>query len=163
MTTIGPMAENAVATDQQQLLPLIEHLARLGRRASEAALTPGALRPRHFVALRYLNEHGPVGQQGLADALSLDPSNVVLLLNELEDAGLAVRRRDPADRRRHIVALSADGVGALCRAYGDLGAVEDRLFGALDADERAQLHHLLARVVRVDPAQCAADDDVTGC
>jgi DNA-binding MarR family transcriptional regulator len=152
------MAENVVFTDQQ-LLPLIDHLARLGKRATEAALQPGAPRPRHFVALRYLKEQGPVGQHALADALKLDPSNVVILLNELEEYGLAVRRRDPADRRRHIVALSADGEGALCRAYGDLGQIEDRLFSALDADERTQLHQLLMRAVGVE-AQCAVDDDV---
>ena len=81
-----------------QLLPLLDHFARVGRRAYEGVMAPGGLRPRHLVALKLLSE-GPQSQQGLADALSLDPSNVVGLLNELEERDLVVRRRDPLDRR----------------------------------------------------------------
>src|ERR1700685_562213 len=103
------MAETREQLEDQQLLPLLDHLARVGRRAAELSMSPGGLRPRHLIALRMLSEQGPVSQQGLADALSLDPSNVVGLLNELEERGLITRRRDPADRRRHIVELSAAG------------------------------------------------------
>jgi MarR family len=89
-----------------QLLPLLDHFARVGRRAYEGVTAPGGLRPRHLVALKLLSEQRSQSQQGLADALSLDPSNVVGLLNELEERDLVVRRRDPLDRRRHIVELS---------------------------------------------------------
>ena len=101
---------------EEQLLPLLDHLARVGRRAAETSMSPGSLRPRHLIALKLLSEHGPASQQGLGEALSLDPSNVVGLLNELEDRGLISRRRDPADRRRHIVELSPAGAGELCQA-----------------------------------------------
>jgi DNA-binding MarR family transcriptional regulator len=40
-------------------------------------MVPGGLRPRHLVALKLLSERGAQGQRGLAEALSLDPSNVV--------------------------------------------------------------------------------------
>jgi DNA-binding MarR family transcriptional regulator len=132
---------------EEQLLPLLDHLARVGRRAAETSMTPGSLRPRHLIALKLLSEHGPAGQQGLAEALSLDPSNVVGLLNELEDRGLISRRRDPADRRRHIVELSPAGAGALCQAQIRLTLVEDELLKVLSADERATLYRLLTRVV----------------
>ena len=121
------------ATVDQRLLPLLEHLVRVGRRASESSMSPGGLRPRHLIALKLLRERGPANQQGLSEALSLDPSNVVGLLNELEERGLITRRRDRADRRRHIVELSSLG--------------EDELFSALSAEERATLHELLLRVV----------------
>jgi DNA-binding MarR family transcriptional regulator len=141
-----PGAAGAAGADEQ-LLPLLDHLARVGRRAAEGSMTPAGLRPRHLIALTLLNEHGPAGQHGLAEALSLDPSNVVGLLNELEDRGLITRRRDPADRRRHIVELSKAGAGELCLAQTRLTLVEDQLFKALSADERATLYRLLARVV----------------
>ncbi len=137
-----------------RLLPLLEYLARVGRRAVEATLAPGGLRPRHLIALRLLNEHGPASQQGLADSLSLDPSNVVGLLNELEDRQLVTRRRDPADRRRHIVELSPRGEEELCLSYGRLRLVEDDLFGALSADERATLYDLVVRAVGVASPPC---------
>src|ERR1700682_795939 len=94
------------AAVDQRLLPLLEHLARVGRRAFETTLEPGGLRPRHLIALKLLSDQGPASQQALAESLSLDPSNVVGLLNELEERGLITRRRDSADRRRHIVETS---------------------------------------------------------
>src|SRR5882762_5405897 len=107
----------AAATLDQRFLPLLEHLVRVGRRAAETTMAPGGLRPRHLIALKLLSERGPANQQGLSEALSLDPSNVVGLLNELEERGLITRRRDRADRRRHIVELSALGEDELALAY----------------------------------------------
>jgi len=146
---------SAVATHQS--LPLLEHLARVGRRAAETSLEPGGLRPRHFITLRLLSDHGPASQQGLAEALRLDPSNVVGLLNELEERGLVTRRRDPVDRRRHIVELSDVGRVELDEASARLGCVEDELLAALSPQERETLYELLVRAASIDSAQCAAD------
>src|SRR3979409_2635332 len=132
------MAEPARKTGTaRRLLPLLGHLARVGRRAFEATLEPGDLRPRHLIALNLLSEQGPASQQALADSLSLDPSNVVGLLNELEERGLIMRRRDSADRRRHIVELSPRGQEALCGAYDRLRRIDDDLPSPLSAQERA--------------------------
>src|ERR1700676_5655803 len=151
------------AVDDQRLLPLLEHLARVGRRAAETSMSPGGLRPRHLIALKLLSEHGPASQHGLAEALSLDPSNVVGLLNELEERGLITRRRDPADRRRHIVELSATGGDELCLAYTRLRFVEDDLFSALSADERVTLYDLLVRAVGTRVPPCDVVEELPPC
>lgn len=151
-------ASDQAMTGGQRILPLIEYLARVGRRAT-GTYASGCLRPRHLIALKLLAEHGPMTQHAVGTALSLDPSNVVGLLNELEERGLVTRRRDPADRRRHIVELSPAGSGELAQTYSQLGLVEDDLFKALTAQERGTLHDLLARTVDAlspDPAPCAA-------
>jgi DNA-binding MarR family transcriptional regulator len=144
----------------QRLLPLLEHLARVGRRAAEATMSPGGLRPRHLIALKLLSEDGPASQQGLTEALRLDPSNVVGLLNELEERGLITRRRDPSDRRRHIVEISLRGEEELCLAYNRLRLVEDELLSALSAEEKTTLYHLLVRAVGVKSPPC--DDPQEG-
>jgi DNA-binding MarR family transcriptional regulator len=149
------MAEEATVMAGQQILPLIEYLARVGRRAADASLT-GCLRPRHLVALQMLDKRGPMPQHDLGPALSLDPSNVVGLLNELEERGLITRRRDRADRRRHIVSLSAGGEGELARTCSQLGTIEDELFSALSGEERATLYELLVRVVGGAPYPACA-------
>jgi DNA-binding MarR family transcriptional regulator len=150
----------------QQLLPLIDHLARVGRRATESFME-GCLRPRHIIALKLLGEHGPMAQHAVGTALSLDPSNVVGLLNELEERGLITRRRDPADRRRHIVELSAAGSGEVTQTCDQLGLVEDDLFKTLTTDERSTLYVLLSRAVEAlasadEPSGCAAPEPA-GC
>ena len=148
------MAESGAITDQQ-ILPLINHLARVARRAADTSI-PDCLRPRQLVALTLLDAHGPVSQQALGDALRLDPSNVVGLLNELEERGLVTRRRDPADRRRHIVELSAAGADELAHTSSRLRLVEDELLAALSAEDRATLHSLLVRVVGAAAPACDA-------
>ena len=71
---------------------------------------------RLLMALSYLGDHDGAPQQELADALCMDAKNVVLLLNDLEEAGHLIRRRDSEDRRRHRVYITAAGREALERA-----------------------------------------------
>ena len=143
---------------EHRMLPLLEHLARVGRRAVEASMSPGGLRTRHLIALKLLCDQGPANQQDLAEALSLDPSNVVGLLNELEERELITRRRDRTDRRRHIVELSPLGQDELTLAYTRLSSVEDDLFSALSAEERDTLYYLLVRAVGANSPPCAVDE-----
>jgi DNA-binding MarR family transcriptional regulator len=148
---------------EHRMLPWLEHLARVGRRAAEASMAPGGLRPRHLIALKLLCEQGPANQQGLAEALSLDPSNVVGLLNELEERALITRRRDRSDRRRHIVELSPLGQDELTLAYTRLSSVEDDLLSALSAEERDTLYNLLVRAVGANSPPCDVADEPPPC
>jgi len=159
-------APTAPATHQS--LVLINHLARVARRRSEVALAPTGLRPRHVVTLTILREGGAMTQGALGEALRLDPTNLVGLLNELEEASLLERRRDPLDRRRHIVELSETGHAAIARAERELASVQDEVLAHLDEDERATLHGLLLRAAegRIACDACAgAAGDATpdGC
>jgi DNA-binding MarR family transcriptional regulator len=103
---------------------------------------------RQLMVLSYLRAGAPgLQQQQLCEALWLDPNNCVLLLNELEDMGYVERRRDPSDRRRHVVAITDDGRTALERAERAQEEIGDELLAALSDDERATLRSLLSRVV----------------
>jgi DNA-binding MarR family transcriptional regulator len=95
--------------------------------------------------LSYLSSGAPALQQQLCESLWLDPNNCVLLLNELEDLGYVQRKRDPADRRRHVVELTEAGQAALERAEQAQESLGDELFGALSDEERATLRSLLGR------------------
>jgi DNA-binding MarR family transcriptional regulator len=128
-----------------QSLALINHLARVSRRGSQEALDPLGLRPLHLVALTLLRDHGSATQQALAEALRIDASNLVGLLNDLERKHLLLRQRDPDDRRRHIVEISRAGRSTLERAERKLAAVQDDVLGALSEQERDALHGLLLR------------------
>ena len=87
--------------------------------------------------------------------MHLDPNNCVLMLNDLEDAGHVERRRDPADRRRHIVEMTPAGHKAMLAAERAMESLEDDVLGALEPDERDVLRELLARAVAGEPALTA--------
>ena len=124
---------------------LLTRLAKVVyRRSSEEQL---GMRLRWYVALSFLNDHDGASQQALGEALCVDANNLVLLLNELEAAEYAERRRDPLDRRRHLVHITATGRRALDRAERAQESVESEVLAALDPDERATLRDLLARAL----------------
>jgi DNA-binding MarR family transcriptional regulator len=140
-----------------QSLALLAHLARVGRREAESSL-PDDLRTAHLMLLTLLRDHGAATQSGLAEALRLDPSNLVGLLNDLERRGMVSRQHHPDDRRRHIVTIAENGVTELQSAEQRLAAVEDRVLGSLDPEERATLHCLLMRAAggQLPPGACNA-------
>jgi DNA-binding MarR family transcriptional regulator len=126
-------------------LALVSRLAKIFyRRSSEERL---GMTLRHFVTLSYLRDHPRAPQQDLGDALCVDASNLVLLLNEVESAGLAERRRDPSDRRRHLVALTPAGEEALAAAEEAQEGIEAEILHTLSSEERATLRRLLARAL----------------
>ncbi|MFC6022466.1 MarR family winged helix-turn-helix transcriptional regulator [Plantactinospora solaniradicis] len=122
------------------------------------ALGLAGLSPRHGMTLTRLAETGSMTQQSLLDILGVDASVLVTLLNELEDEGLVQRRRDPADRRRHIVEITPAGSAALDKVDAAVDQVERDLFATLTAEQVGQLHELLTRVrTSVNDPACTED------
>jgi DNA-binding MarR family transcriptional regulator len=128
---------------------LLTRLSRLVyRRATEDVI---GIRLKQFIALDYLNRQGGSSQQQLGQTLMLDPNNCVILLNDLEQFGYVERRRDPADRRRHMVEMTDAGRRALEHAEEKLETLEDEVLPNLDASERAKLRNLLAKAIEAAP------------
>ncbi|HEY1596399.1 MAG TPA: MarR family transcriptional regulator [Thermoleophilaceae bacterium] len=134
---------------------LLAHLGRVAKRRFADALEPTGLKGPEAFALMLLRDLGPISQQDLSERLDLDPSKLVALLNELESDGLAERRRDPCDRRRHIVEISSTGHDRLAAADRVMAEFEGEFFSGLSAGDLRELHGLLARV-----AQQVACDEV---
>lgn len=118
------------------------------RRTSEDLL---GMRLKEFVMLAHLREHTPIPQQDLGEMLCIDANNLVLLLNELESRGFAYRRRDPADRRRHLVEITDEGVEAFEEAERGIESVEDDVLASLTGDERDLLRGLLTKALEGAP------------
>jgi DNA-binding MarR family transcriptional regulator len=133
-------------------------LKRLGfalKEQSAAAYERAGLNPYHHGVLAVLDEGSRETQGAIADALGYDRGQLVGILDDLEERGFVERRRDPADRRRHIVQMTADGKRALSKLRTVSLELEDEVLAALDADERAQLHALLHRLAQRHLPACA--------
>jgi len=116
----------------------------LNRRTGEELL---GMRFKPYMTLGYIRDHPGISQQELESALFMDANSVVLILNELEAAQFSVRKRDPNDRRRHIVDITAAGRRALERADRARDGLEDEVLRGLSREERASLRSLLERVL----------------
>ena len=132
-------------------------LKRLGYAAKDQAVKAyedAGLHPYHHAVLAVLDEGSRETQGAIADALGYDRGQLVGLLDELEERSLVERRRDPADRRRHIVRLTADGKRALAKLRALARELEDEFLASLDEDERAQLHAFLRRLAAQHLPHC---------
>ena len=104
------------------------------------------LHPRHFGMLSHLAASEGQSQQALSVALGIHRSAVVALVDDLEQRGLAERRRDPVDRRAYTLYLTPAGRDLLADLKRIAVEHETELLTALDASERSQLISLLQRV-----------------
>jgi DNA-binding MarR family transcriptional regulator len=126
-------------------LALVLHLSKAVHRASSDELL--GMRLRQFMLLSYLERRAPSRQQDLCETLMIDANNCVLMLNELEALGWTTRRRDVADRRRHVVDLTDEGRTVLRRAQAAQAELEDEMLAGLEPGERDQLRELLRKAL----------------
>jgi DNA-binding MarR family transcriptional regulator len=124
----------------------------LHTRTAEALGSTG-LTPALFALLNVLGAREGAIQQQLSSDMGIDPSAMVKLIDELESAGLAQRRRRPSDRRAWEVAITPKGRRTLERARRLVTRVEDEVLGALGAADRRQLLTLLRRALVSAPPQ----------
>ena len=124
-------------------------LAQLGthrhRRFAER-LAAFEVQPRHFGMLNHLAANEGQSQQALSNALGIHRSAVVALVDDLENRGLAERRRDPVDRRAHALYLTRAGRKLLAELERVAKEDEAELLTALGSSERKQLISLLQRL-----------------
>src|SRR6476619_4684091 len=128
-------------------------LKRLGFAAKErgmAAYEETGLHPYHFGVLLVLDEGSRETQGSIADALGYDRGQLVGLLDELVE-----RKRDPNDRRRHLVRLTSDGKKELRRLRTLAKQLDDDFLAPLSVAEREALHALLLRLAEVHEPRCA--------
>lgn len=128
-------------------------LWRASHTRTAEALNSIGLTPARFALLNVLGARAGTIQQQLSSDMDIDPSAMVKLINELEEAGYAERRRRPNDRRAWEVAITPGGRRTLERARTLAAQVEDEVLSGLSTSERRQLLRLLRRALASAPAQ----------
>jgi DNA-binding MarR family transcriptional regulator len=121
-------------------------------RAADAFATVG-LTPALFGLLNVIGSREGTIQQQLGAKMGIDPSTMVSLIDQLEDAGLAKRRTCPTDRRAREIMITPKGRRLLERARKLVLEVEDEVLQGLSAAERRELMKLLRRALESAPPQ----------
>jgi len=147
--------------------PLVEDTSWLMARASHAlgsalarAVGAEGLNLREHTLLLAAATGPPRHQLALAQAVGLDKSTMVAVVDELVSRGLATRDADPADRRARLIVPTPDGLAAVARTHNTALAAERAALADLTPAERDQLTALLSRLVHgrlcttLEPGSC---------
>jgi len=104
------------------------------------------LRPYHYRLLAALSEWGPASQADLSRSTSIDRSDVVAALNQLEASSLVERSPDPDHGRRNIVSLTPEGAIRLADLDEILDTVQEKILSPLSTTERRRFLALLTKL-----------------
>lgn len=116
--------------------------------AVNKALVPLGLKVRSYSVLVLACEHAAgVNQRTVAATMGLDPSQIVGLIDELEERGLVARTPDPADRRNRLIAATAEGRRVRAEAQELVDQAHSGYFEGLSAEAVAELRESLKRIV----------------
>ena len=129
--------------------PIGLHLARTARSVSRAfddALAEAGGSVPVWLVLISLKSQQMRNQRELAEAVGIREATLTHHLNAMDEHGLITRRRDPANRRVHLVELTEAGEAAFQRMRGAATAFDQRLRSGLSGDEVSQLEALLGRL-----------------
>ena len=108
-----------------------------------------------YSVLAILAENTQETQASIASMLVVDPSRLVALLDSLEERDLIVRQRDPQDRRRHLVSITAAGKRQLSRLREMVKELEDGFLAPLDPESRKTFQDLLSQLAAYHDPRCA--------
>ncbi|QKW22136.1 winged helix-turn-helix transcriptional regulator [Kitasatospora sp. NA04385] len=121
---------------------LVFNLGTLGALAADRFATRVealGLKPKHAGLLAALDAESAASQQELASRLGVAPSLIVALADQLQALGAVERLRDPDDRRRQVLTLTAEGRRLLARCAEAAEAADAELASGLTAAQLAAL------------------------
>lgn len=127
-------------------------LGELAMATAERALEPLGVRPRHFNVLATLAADPTLSQQDVSQLLGIDPNVLVGVIDDLEEQGLAERRRNPRDRRRHMVTVTQAGQQLLADGAARLDAAEAEFFAGVAEADLAVVRRVAAQVIEAHPS-----------
>ena len=150
-----PPANDDAAVDLGPLAAMLHHALRNAQaqvlEELQASFTAEDMRPLPFAILVVLARNPGLRQIQVGFALGIQPTNLVPLIDGLEQRGLAERRVVPGDRRARGLFLTKLGAETLARLEARAAAHEARLAERLGPGGREQLLSLLRRLAHPIP------------
>ena len=141
--------EESLAPQRLRRVPsrLLAQAAGHADRLISSGLAEADAHKWHYAALATLHDTGPASQAELSRRTGIYRSDMVALLNELEERAYVRRRPDPQDKRRNIISITKRGEQQLSKLDKLVNALQDQLLAGLSTRDREHLVDLLARLV----------------
>jgi DNA-binding MarR family transcriptional regulator len=158
MTPTTPTAPPNACLPRELVASHVFLLGRLGYELKKKALDEleaAGFGIHDYKVLALLGEAECNAQSVMAELIHVDRSQLVGLLDDLEERGLVERHRAKDDRRRHTVTLTSHGREQLKRLRAIVKRVEEEFLAPLDAESRQQLYDLLAKLAVYHDARFA--------
>jgi DNA-binding MarR family transcriptional regulator len=128
---------------EPMLMYLVKQLELAVRSRLDDLFRPIGLTPLQYTALTVLERHPDLSSAQLARNSFVTAQSMADMITTLEGRGLIQRHRDRADRRRLVVALTADGRELLDRYRDQIAALEAQMLAGLTKAEITALRRSL--------------------
>lgn len=143
----------ALGVDPQssEMVALLAYASHEMRRRADDVLTEHGLTHELFDVMAALYRSGHtegLTQAELAGRMLVTQAGMLKRVRNLEHMGLVSHRPDPADRRKHLIGLTASGRSTIARVVGPFMASQDRAAATLKPNERRRLIELLRTLAR---------------
>ena len=130
-----------------ELLALFTRVSKLLREATDEAMSRHGVRVGQHIVLTALWEQDGLAPGEIARRLGTTTPTIVNTATRMEEAGLVVRRPDPADARLVRLYLTARGKAVREPVREARAALEARATSSLTAAELSHLHAALTKIV----------------
>ena len=134
------------------LMYVMKQVELASRARLDELFRPIGMTALQYTALTVLERHPDMSSAQLARNSFVTTQSMADMVTALEERGLIERHRDAADRRRLVLALTADGRALLRRYRGKVAALERQMLAGLTNEQVSELQHSL-EVCRANLAQ----------
>jgi DNA-binding MarR family transcriptional regulator len=131
----------------RDLLELLKLASLINRPMLEDVAAPAGLSLNELRVLLGLAERGGMAAHELAELKGLHPMAVSRAVSALRDAGHVAEGRDPANRRRKMLALTSSGRDCVATLTPGVARVARRLLASLSPAEQRTAARLVAKLV----------------
>jgi DNA-binding MarR family transcriptional regulator len=134
---------NAAQSDPPTLLYVLKQVELAARARLEELVRPAGLTALQYTALTVLERQPDLTSAQLARNSFVTSQSMADMVSALTGQGLVERRQDPADRRRLVLSLTANGRRVLRRFRGKVAALEGEMLAGLSDRQQGELRRSL--------------------
>ena len=103
---------------------------------------------RYYSILHFLSFNNGCNQQHICNALAIDKTAMVKIMDYLLGKGYVSRRTNPKDRREHFVTLTAKGKRKTATIVKTFARIDAAAFAGISAAQRVQYYKVLDRLLQ---------------